>query len=187
MLNSNSGSFNNFNNQNNQNGEDKPKANIRYGRIRSTDGMLEVGIWINQYGITGKMIIRQACGKDPSTGANIYENKSPMELPQGYLDRERMRLFIDVVEQSNYQNLDFQVGNNSQIKVVSEGNNVKITLTNTKTNDTRSISLEGTLINGKIYNAPLRTLISWMKIAYNKALTARISDSDGTETEEVPF
>lgn len=186
MLTNNNGSFNNFNNQNNQNGEEKPKTNFKYGRIRSVDGLLEVGIWINQYGITGKIFIRQACGKDPSTGANIYENKPPMELPQGYLDRERLRLFIDAVEDNNYQNLDFQLGATSTIKVTSEGNNVKITLTNSKTNDTRTVTLEGTMINGKVYNAPLRTLVSWFKIAYNKALTVKINDA-ADDNEEVPF
>lgn len=191
MLTANNGGYNN-NFNNNQNGEQKPKVNFRYGKLRASDGNMEVGIWVNQYGITAKICIRQAVGKDPSTGAAIYENKAPMELPQGLFDREKMRLFIELVESNNYQNLNFQLPGTTTVTVASDGNNIKITLNNTKTNDNRSITFEGFSNNGKVFNAQMYTLISWFKIAYKKALTCRIDDSDAQNNssengEEVPF
>lgn len=186
MLTSNNGGYNNF--QNNSNNSDKPKTNFRYGTIKTSDGKLEAGIWVSQYGITSKLLIRQAVGKDPSTNAPIYENKSPMELPQGLLDREKVQLFIRIIEENDYQNLNFQLPGTTTITVASENNNVKITLANSKTNDTRSITLEGFSNNGKVFNAPLYTLVQWYKIAYKKALTYRIDDADSSnQDEEVPF
>lgn len=187
------GGYNNNNYQNNNypnNGQQqqKEKTNFRFGRIKTVDARLDVGIWVNQYGISGKFLIRQACGKDPSTNAPIYENKAPMELPQGFLDREKMALFIKIVEDNEYQNLNFQLPGNTTISVVSEGNSIKITLTNTKTGDSRSITFEGYTNNGKVFNAQMYTLVNWLKIGYKKALTVNIEEDTGASSDdELPF
>lgn len=193
MLTNGNGSYgnNNFNN-NNQTG-DKPRTNFRFGRIKQTDGTIEFAVWVSDYGITAKMVIKQAVGKDPSNGSILYENKSPVELPTAYLDREKMRQFIEILEQNNYQNINFGMsGMNNSFQVASDGNNFKITITNTKNNDTRSITLEGTNINGKVINAPMMTIVSWMKLAYKKSLTCRVEDlvADSAQegsNEEAPF
>ena len=194
MLTSNGGYNNNYNNNggfnNNNSGEEKVKTNFRYGKFRSSDGLMEVGIWVNQYGITGKLLIRQACGKDPSTNAPIYENKAPMDLPQGLLDREKMALIINIIETGKYSKADFTINNagNNTITFATEGNNVKITLTSGKTNESRSITFEGFSNNGTVFNDQLYTLTKWMKIAYNKALMLRIDDDNANPTdEEAPF
>lgn len=189
MLNSSNGSYNSFNNGGNNSSDEKQRTNFSFGKLKQSDGRLDVGIWVNQYGISAKFIIRQQCGKDPSTGANLYENKSPADLPQGFLDREKMRLFIDIIEENKYQNLNFKLPGNTTIAVASEGNNVKITLNNTKNNENRTITLEGTNVDGKIFNAPLRTLVSWMKVAYRKSLVCRIEefDENAGASEEMPF
>lgn len=187
MLTNNNGYNNYQNNGNNGNNQQKEKTNFRYGKIKTAEARLDVGIWVNQYGISGKFIIRKSCGKDPSTNAPIYENKAPMELPQGFLDREKMVLFIRIIEENNYQNLNFQLPGNTTITVASEGNNVKMTLTNTKTNDSRVIIFEGFSNNGKVFNAQLYTLVRWMKIAYEKALRINMSEDNGTDNDEVPF
>lgn len=186
MLNSSNGGYNN--NFNNNGGEEKQKSNFRYGNVKASDGKMEVGIWVNQYGITAKLLIRRAVGQDPSTNAPIYENKAPMELPQGLLDREKTRLFIELIEQNNYQNLNFTLKGTTTITVASEGNNIKITLNNTKTNENRTITFEGFTNNGKTFNAQMYTVISWLKIAYKKALMLRIDDNDAPSSdEEAPF
>ena len=194
MLNNSNGGYNNnynnggFNN-NNSSGEEKQKSNFRYGKFRSTDGIMEVGIWVNQYGITGKLLIRQAVGKDPSTNAPIYENKPPMDLPQALLDREKMALIIKLIEDGKYAKADFVLNNagSNTVTFATEGNNVKITLTSNKTNENRSITFEGFNNNGNVFNAQLYTLSKWLKIAYNKALTLRVEDDNSLTDEETPF
>jgi hypothetical protein len=194
MLTSNNGNYNpNFNNGNSNNGEPKQRTNFPLGKFKTADGRLDAGIWVSQYGIVAKMVIRQQCGKDPSTNAPIYENKAPMELPQALFDREKMNLFIRLVEANDYQNLNFQIPGNTTTTVVSEGNNIKITITNTKTNDTRSITFEGFTNNGKTFNAQMYTLVNWFKMVYKKALTQRLDDadfnisSDSGSDEDTPF
>lgn len=196
MLNNNGGYNSNYNNNggfnnNNNSGEEKVKSNFRYGKFRSSDGIMEVGVWVNQYGITGKLLIRQACGKDPSTNAPIYENKAPMDLPQTLLDREKMALLIKLIEDGKYAKTDFVLNNcgSSTLTFATEGNNVKITITSTKTNENRSITFEGFNNNGNVFNAQLFSLSKWLKIAYNKAIMLRITNDDNTSSndEEVPF
>ena len=194
MLNNNGGYNSNYNNNggfnnNNNSGEEKVKSNFRYGKFRSSDGIMEVGVWVNQYGITGKLLIRQACGKDPSTNAPIYENKAPMDLPQTLLDREKMALLIKLIEDGKYAKTDFVLNNcgSSTLTFATEGNNVKITITSTKTNETRSITFEGFNNNGNVFNAQLFSLSKWLKIAYNKALTLRVEDDNSSTDEETPF
>ena len=65
--------FNNGNSGMNQGGE-KKKTNFRVGKVYGTDGTIDVSIWnSDKGGVYAILSCKAAVGKDPSTGANVYE------------------------------------------------------------------------------------------------------------------
>ena len=71
------------NNFGGQNQGEKKRTNFPLGRaIYGTDAQLKLSIWNSDSAMYTIFSIAQAVGKDPSTGANVYEQKAPNELPR---------------------------------------------------------------------------------------------------------
>lgn len=185
MFNQNGG--NNFNGNNNggfggNNQQQKPKTNFNFGTIKATDGKMKIGAWKSEYGVSAKMSILAVRATDPSTNQPIYEATSPIELPQGILGRDKLKTFIELVKQNDYKNLNFELPGTTVIKVSTEGINTKITLTSSKLNLTRSITLEAIENNGKIINASLMSMIKWFERIYDISCGVGVADTEFAET-----
>lgn len=190
--NSNVNGFGN-NNTNNQGGE-KKKSNFRVGRIYGTDGIIDVSIWnSDKGGVYTILSIKSAVGKDPSTGANVYEQKMSGELPSIFMNLELIRAFLDGVKGLDVATLNFTIDTKRGSKLTMQGSAdaVKITIENQKTG-TRTITLDAVPIGNVNVHANVLNLISMIEICFKKALSNKLDPEEfamavNTDDTEVPF
>lgn len=190
--NSNVNGFGN-NNTNNQGGE-KKKSNFRVGRIYGTDGTIDVSIWnSDKGGVYTILSIKSAVGKDPSTGANVYEQKMSGELPSIFMNLELIRAFLDGVKGHDVATLNFTIDTKRGSKLTMQGSDdaVKITIENQKTG-TRTITLDAVPIGNVNVHANVLNLISMIEICFKKALSNKLDPEEfamavNTDDTEVPF
>ena len=83
----------NYANQNQSSG-DKKRTNFPVGRLFGSDGKLNVTIWNSDSAVYTIIAIAQSVGKDPTTGANVYEQKAPNELPRVFLNPENLETLL---------------------------------------------------------------------------------------------
>ncbi|MBQ1759923.1 MAG: hypothetical protein IIZ94_09605, partial [Prevotella sp.] len=83
----------NYANQNQSNG-DKKRTNFPVGRLFGSDAKLNVTIWNSDSAVYTIIAIAQSVGKDPTTGANVYEQKAPNELPRVFLNPENLETLL---------------------------------------------------------------------------------------------
>ena len=188
---------NNFNNSGNQGGE-KKKTNFRIGKIWGSDGQLDVSIWLSDTGARAILSIKSAVGKDPSTGANVLEQKMPNELPRFFLAANMMNAVINATAATPDLGkiaLTIDKGNNNKLTVMGQGNQIKITIDSQK-QGSRTLTLDGIIVNGNCVHSDFNVLIDYLKICYKKALTAKldpdefgmaVGDSNGEDDGNVPF
>lgn len=188
---------NNFNNSGNQGGE-KKKTNFRIGKIWGSDGQLDVSMWLSDTGARTILSIKSAVGKDPSTGANVLEQKMPNELPRFFLAANVMKAVIDAVAATpdlGKISLTVDKGNNNKLTVMGQGNQIKITIDSQK-QGSRTITLDGVIVSGNCVHADFLVLVDYLKICYKKAITAKldpdefgmvVADSNGEDDGNVPF
>lgn len=188
---------NNFNNSGNQGGE-KKKTNFRIGKIWGSDGQLDVSMWLSDTGARTILSIKSAVGKDPSTGANVLEQKMPNELPRFFLAANMMKAVIDAVSATpdlGKISLTVDKGNNNKLTVMGQGNQIKITIDSQK-QGSRTITLDGVMVSGNCVHADFLVLVDYLKICYKKAITAKldpdefgmaVADSNGEDDGNVPF
>lgn len=188
---------NNFNNSGNQGGE-KKKTNFRIGKIWGSDGQLDVSIWLSDTGARAILSIKSAVGKDPSTGANVLEQKMPNELPRFFLAANMMNAVINAAAATPDLGkiaLTIDKGNNNKLTVMGQGNQIKITIDSQK-QGSRTLTLDGIIVNGNCVHSDFNVLIDYLKICYKKALTAKldpdefgmaVGDSNGEDDGNVPF
>ena len=184
---------NNTNNTNNQGGE-KKKSNFRVGRIYGTDGTIDVSIWnSDKGGVYTILSIKSAVGKDPSTGANVYEQKMSGELPSIFMNLELIRAFLDGVKGHDVATLNFTIDTKRGSKLTMQGSAdaVKITIENQKTG-TRTITLDAVPIGNVNIHANVLNLISMIEICFKKALSNKLDPEEfamvvNTDDTEVPF
>jgi hypothetical protein len=184
---------NNTNNTNNQGGE-KKKSNFRVGRIYGTDGTIDVSIWnSDKGGVYTILSIKSAVGKDPSTGANVYEQKMSGELPSIFMNLELIRAFLDGVKGHDVATLNFTIDTKHGSKLTMQGSAdaVKITIENQKTG-TRTITLDAVPIGNVNVHANVLNLISMIEICFKKALSNKLDPEEfamavNTDDTEVPF
>lgn len=188
---------NNFNNSgNNQNGE-KKKTNFRIGKIWGADGVLEVSVWCADTGVRSILSIKSAVGKDPSTGANVLEQKMPNELPRFFMDAGLMNAFINGIAATSdlgSVNIVIDKGGNNKLTIVGQSNQIKVTIDHPKCGS-RTVTLDSVVINGKPIHANFNILVEYIKIAYKKALVNKldpeefgmVANNDNGEDETVPF
>lgn len=171
---------NNFNNNSNNNGGDKKKTNFRLGKVWGSDGQLDVSIWVADTGVRAILSIKAAVGKDPSTGANVLEQKMPNELPRFFMNIDLLRAFIDVVDATpdlGSINIVLDKGNAGKLTVAGQGSSIKITIDSAK-QGSRTITFDSIGVGNKNIHAAFRNLCEYMKIAYRKALTNKLDPEE---------
>ena len=194
----NSNGFNNGNFSSN-NGE-KKKTNFKVGKIYGTDGTLDVSVWnSDKGGCYGIISARAAIGKDPSTGANAYEQKMSGELPSIFMNVELMRALVDGLKAQDpgTLNVSLDTKRGASMNIIGAGNSVKITIDNKKTG-TRTITLDAVPVGNKNIHANFLNLIDMLDICFKKAIRNKLDpeefsmavggDTNGeTNPDEAPF
>lgn len=184
----------NYANQNQSSG-DKKRTNFPVGRLFGSDGKLNVTIWNSDSAVYTIIAIAQSVGKDPTTGANVYEQKAPNELPRVFLNPENLETLllgmndIDINGTSTYV-LPLKNGSKLTIAV----NNGKVTLTTeTQKQGSRSITFEPITFASSNINGNWNLFKKYLTIASNKALVAKLDPNEfamvmgqTTNDEEVP-
>lgn len=164
----NNGGFNNQNNNNN--GEPKKKVNFKVGRdLYGDDGRLTVGTWNSDKGGTyATLRITAAVGKDPSTKANVYEQKMSGELPTVYLNGENLRALMMAMNDTTPETCNFAIDcGRSKITFKGAGTQYTITIENQKTGN-RTITLKSIPAGDKNYHPSWSILMDKLKIVDKK-------------------
>lgn len=170
---------NSFNNTN-QNGGEKKKTNFRLGKVWGSDGQMDVSVWVADTGVRAILSIKAAVGKDPSTGANVLEQKMPNELPRFFMNIDLLRAFIDVVEATQdlgTLNVVLDKGNAGKLTVAGQGNAIKLTIDSQK-QGSRTITFDSVSVGSTNVHAAFRNLTEYLKIAYKKALTNKLDPEE---------
>lgn len=169
---------NNFNSTN-QNG-DKRKTNFRLGKVWGSDGQLDISVWIADTGVRAILSIKSAVGKDPSTGANVLEQKMPNELPRYFMNMDLLRAFIDVVDDTSdlgTLNIILDKGAAGKLTIIGQGNTIKMTIDSQK-QGSRTITFDSVAVGNKNIHASFKNLVEYLKIAYKKALTNKLDPEE---------
>lgn len=172
---------NGFNNQNNNNGEPKKKTNFRVGRrIVGDDGALTISTWnSDRGGVFTVLSIVSAVGKDPSTGAPVYEQKAPNELPSIYMSTDNicaLKLAMEETKDPGAVNFTIESGRN-KITFAGTGTGYKITIENQKTGS-RTLTLKGIpVLEATVYP-------SWKMLKDRVDICYKKSNLAGVDTEE---
>ena len=191
---------NGFNNGNLSNNGEKKKTNFKVGKIYGTDGTLDVSVWnSDKGGCYGIISARAAIGKDPSTGANAYEQKMSGELPSIFMNVELMRALVDGLKAQapGTLNVSLDTKRGASMNIIGAGNSVKITIDNKKTG-TRTITLDAVPVGNKNIHANFLNLIDMLDICFKKAIRNKLDpeefsmavggDTNGeTNPDEAPF
>ena len=158
----------------------KKKTNFRLGKVWGSDGQLDVSIWVADTGVRAILSIKAAVGKDPSTGANVLEQKMPNELPRFFMNIDLLRAFIDVVDATpdlGSINIVLDKGNAGKLTIAGQGSSIKITIDSAK-QGSRTITFDSIGVGNKNIHAAFRNLCEYMKIAYRKALTNKLDPEE---------
>ena len=191
---------NGFNNGKLSNNGEKKKTNFKVGKIYGTDGTLDVSVWnSDKGGCYGIISARAAIGKDPSTGANAYEQKMSGELPSIFMNVELMRALVDGLKAQDpgTLNVSLDTKRGASMTIIGAGNSVKITIDNKKTG-TRTITLDAVPVGNKNIHANFLNLIDMLDICFKKAIRNKLDpeefsmavggDTNGeTNPDEAPF
>lgn len=187
-----------FNGNNmNQGGGDKKRTNFRVGKIYGSDGTIDVAVWnSDKGGCYATLSMKAAVGKDPSTGANVYEQKMSGELPSIVMNIEVLRAFIDGVKDQDPGTLNVVIDTKrgSKLTIVGQGTSVKMTIDNQKTG-TRTITLDSIPVGSTNVHANFKNMIDMLEICFKKAIRNKLDPEEfamalGGEDEgngETPF
>ena len=176
---------NNFNN--NQQGAsttDKKKTNFKIGKIWGSDGQLEVGVWVADMGVLTTLRIKSAIGKDPSTGANVFEQKMPGDLPSFYMNINFVQAFLNTIDRipvDDIANINFMLdkgSNGGKLTINGDGNTIKITIDSNKQQGSRTMTFEPINTGVRFVHASFITFCEYMRIAYKKALYQKLDPEE---------
>lgn len=184
----------NYANQNQSSG-DKKRTNFPVGRLFGSDGKLNVTIWNSDSAVYTIIAIAQSVGKDPTTGANVYEQKAPNELPRVFLNPENLEtllLGMNDIDINGTTTHVLPLKNGSKLTIAV--NNGKVTLTTeTQKQGSRSITFEPITFASSNINGNWNLFKKYLTIASNKALVAKLDPNEfamvmgqTTSDEEVP-
>lgn len=171
---------NNFNGNNQQNGEQKPKENFNIVKIYATGGRVNLSMWTPSTGSKGIIRIEQSVGKDPSTGADIFENRMPSELPGFFLNQEDANVINEVISRTapDYTNLNldkYKKANGDTISIVNTGNAIKLDIHSEKKGD-RTATFSGVQVGSSMIFPGFITFARGMKLIATKIFTDKVSD-----------
>ena len=186
---------NSFNNSN-QNGE-KKKTNFKIGKLWGSDGILDVSVWVSDTGVKTILAIKAAVGKDPSTGANVFEQKMPNELPRFFMNMDFTRALVSAIDATpdlGSLNVSLvKVGGSDKLTIVGQGNSIKMTI-DTQKLGSRTITFDSIACGNKNVHATFETFVEYLKIAYRKALLNKLDPEEfgmavgsGEDTEDLPI
>jgi hypothetical protein len=174
---------------------EKKKTNFRVGKIYGSDGTIDVSIWNSDKGGCYTILsCKAAVGKDPSTGANVYEQKMSGELPSIFMNIEIVRALITGLKgrDPGTTNVSIDTKRGAKLSIVGNDSSVKITIDNQKTG-TRTITLDAIPVGTKNIHANFLNLIDMLEICFKKAIRNKLDPeefalaiSDEVDTEE-PF
>lgn len=171
---------NNFN-ANQNNGGEKKKTNFRLGKIWGSDGQMDVSVWVADTGVRAILTIKQAVGKDPSTGASVLEQKQPSELPRYFLNADYIRAILAANERltdPGSVNIVIDKGQNGgKLSIIGSGNSIKITIESSK-NGSRTMTLDSVSVGSDNIHAGYLNLIEYLKIALKKAMTQKLDPEE---------
>ena len=180
----------NYNNQ--QGGGEKKKRNFKLGKIYANGGIVEVGTWSSEKG--GYFIIltiKTEIGKDPSTGAGVYQQKMNSELPSILLNAEEARAIVEGVRLNDLSNINavLDTKRGSKILFNGSGTSVKVSI-ETSAKGSAAVTFEATPVGSVNVHAGLNNLIKLIEIGYNKALRNKLDPEEFSSAEsddETPF
>lgn len=162
------------------NSGEKKKTNFRVGRVYATDGTVDVSVWNSDKGGCYCIIsIKAAVGKDPSTGANVYEQKMSGELPSIVMNLEMVRAFIEAIKMQTSDNFNIKLDTNrgSAITVAVSGPTVKLTIDHTK-NGSRTVTFDAVPVGSTSVNANWKNLIDMVEICFKKAIRNKLDPEE---------
>lgn len=186
---------NGFNQNNNSSGE-KKKTNFRVGRLYGADGILDITVWMSDSAVYTIFSAKQAIGKDPSTGANVFEQKMPNELPRVFMNPDYLRALLNALKKSdpNTVNLKLSPKHGTTLTIVGNNGQVKLTL-ETEKQGNRVVTFEPISCGSSNVNAAWYNMIELLEVTMKKALYAKLDPDEfanalagaGNGEEELPI
>jgi len=183
---------NNFNNQ--QGGGEKKKRNFIVGGLYATGGRVEVSTWRSEKGGYYVILtIKSEIGKDPSTGAGVYQNKMSSELPSVLFNVDTARALIDSVRSQDINNINIvlDTGRGSKITCTGNATSIKVTVDNSA-KGSATVTFDAVPTGVSNVHAGFLNLIELIEIGFKKALRNRTDPEEFSSTsnesdDEAPF
>lgn len=158
----------------------KKKSNFRVGRIYGTDGTIDVSVWnSDKGGCYAICSIKAAIGKDPSTGANVYEQKMSGELPSIFMNIEILRALLEAMKQQKPESLNVSIDTSrgSKMSLTTTGSSIKVTIDNQKTG-TRTVTLESIPVGSTTVHANYLNLQQLLTTCFKKAINNKLDPDE---------
>lgn len=170
---------NGFNNQNNNASGEKKKTNFPVGRLWGSDAIMNISIWNSDSAVYTIFSIKQAVGKDPSTGANVFEQKMPNELPRVFMNSDYLRALLTALKKADANNVNIAISPKHGTKMSIVGNNgqVKITV-ETEKQGSRTITFDPISCGSSNVNAAWFNMMELLDVAMKKALYAKLDPEE---------
>lgn len=171
---------NGFNNQNASSNGEKKKTNFPVGRLFGSDAKMNISIWNSDSAVYTIIAIMQSVGKDPSTGANVYEQKAPNELPRVFLNPEMLETLLSgakTLDVNGNTTTVFPLKNGSKLTIAINGGKIAIT-TETQKQGSRTITFDPVPFNSVNINGNWNLFIKYLTIANNKATIAKLDPTE---------
>lgn len=178
--------FNNYNGNsgynNNQNGgEDKKKTNFAVGRLWGSDGVIDVSIWNSDKGVKTIVSGKSSVGKDPSTGANVFEQKKPNELPRFFMNVNQVRALLDATDGVDPANLNIVLdkGQAGKFTIVGSPTEIKMTVDSAKAGiGARTITFPAINLGGRNIHSDFNIFIEYLRVCYKKGLYTKLDENE---------
>lgn len=185
---------NNFGGNSAQNGE-KKKTNFRVGRLYGSDGIFDLSIWNSDSAVFTIFMIKQAVGKDPASGANVYEQKAPSELPRVFLTPEYVRALLEAMKTADGNNINITVTPKRGSKLTMSGSNNQWKLSlETEKNGSRTMTFDAISVGSTNINASWKNLQDMLSVCLKKGVYSKLDPEEfgmavsaASESEELPI
>lgn len=168
---------NNFSNSNNNNGGEKKKTNFKIGKLYGEDGIMDISVWKSDTGCFTILSVKSAVGKDPSTGAPVYEQKMPNELPRVFLNTKNLFVLLEALKGNDPATANFTIDGRSKLTVTGNGSTVKLTIVDQK-NGERVITFKSTQVGSSTIFAEYVILQKYLEICFKKAIVNKLDHDE---------
>jgi hypothetical protein len=174
FMNNNNGGFNN-----NNGGETKKKSNFKVGTIYGEDGKLNISTWNSDKGSTFAVVsIVAMVGKDPATGAPVYQQKMSGELPSAFFNIAALEAAIGILKKADPSNINFTLDcGRSKISVVGSGSKVTITV-NSQKNGEAKITFGSVNVGNVVVFPEYNLLWKYLEVCFKKAFFKKLDPDE---------